>query len=101
MNAKEMFMVSQYLNQDVKAPSDPRCLVDIKKKVDRDFYTDYIAGAHEGRFEILNRMPFPLTSQAYIKSIKSPQFKKYSGRRSLFLSSARFPIDYRIDSGHL
>ena len=28
-----------------------------------------------------------------------PSFRKYSKRRPLFLSSARYPIDYRIDTG--
>ena len=31
--------------------------------------------------------------------LPAPSFKKYSKRKPLFLSSARFPIDYRIETG--
>jgi hypothetical protein len=54
-------MVSQFLKQDVKPITDPRCLTNYQKKSERDYYYDYIAGAHEGRFDMINKMPFPLT----------------------------------------
>ena len=45
---------------------------------------------------MINKSPFPLSQ---IKHMAVPSFKKYSRRKPLFLSSARYPIDYRIDSG--
>jgi hypothetical protein len=65
VNADELFIVSRYLSRDVEAPSDPRCMIDIEKAKERDFYYDYIAGPHEGRFDIFNRDPFPLTQNKY------------------------------------
>ncbi|TNV81186.1 hypothetical protein FGO68_gene4482 [Halteria grandinella] len=96
IDANELYMVSQYLKRDVKPLADPRCLVDYQKNQDRDFYYDYIAGAHEGRFDNINRLPHPLTN---IRHIAAPSFTKSSRRQPLFLSSAKYPIDYRIESG--
>ena len=78
------------------APSDPRCLIDYSKNRDRDYYYDYLTGAHEGRFDMINKNPYPLSQ---FKHLAIPSFKKYSKRKPLFLSSAKYPIDYRIDSG--
>ena len=90
-------MVSQYLKQDVKPLSDPRCLINYKKNADRDFYYDYIAGAHEGRFDIINKMPEPLTN---VKHIAIPNFEKYAHRRPLYSLNAKYPIDFRVESGN-
>jgi hypothetical protein len=57
LDADEMHLVSRFLSKDIKPLDDPRCLVDIDKNQDRDFYYDYIAGAHEGRFDIFNNNP--------------------------------------------
>lgn len=96
LNADELHLVSRFLNKDVKPLADPRCLVDLEKNQDRDFYYDYISGAHEGRFDIFNNNPKNLSQY---KELPAPSFKKYSKRKPLFLSSARFPIDYRIENG--
>ena len=71
-------------------------MIDYKRKADRDYYYDYIAGAHEGRFDMINKMPEPLSM---IKHIGIPDFKKHSKRKPLFLSSARYPVDYRVENG--
>jgi len=91
-----MHLVSRFLSKDIKPLADPRCLIDYERNQDRDFYYDYIAGAHEGRFDIFNRNPKLLTQ---FKHVAIPYFKKYSKRKPLFLSSARYPIDYRIENG--
>ncbi len=96
LNADELHLVSRFLSKDVKPLADPRCLVDLEKNQDRDFYYDYISGAHEGRFDIFNNNPKNLSQY---KELPAPSFKKYSRRKPLFLSSARFPIDYRIENG--
>jgi hypothetical protein len=64
-------MVAQYLKSDIKPITDPRCLVDYQKMQDRDFYYDYISGAHEGRFDNINKLPEPLTN---IRHIAAPSF---------------------------
>lgn len=100
VDAKELFMVQQFLRQnynDTETIINPKCLVDLKKKGDRDFYYDYIAGAHEGRFDNINKLPTPLTN---MKHVPATYFKKDSNRQPLFLQSAKFPIDYRIESGY-
>ena len=71
-------------------------MIDYSKKPDRDYYYDYLQGAHEGRFDLINKDPYPLTQ---FKHMAIPSFKRYSKRKPLFLSSAKYPIDYRIDSG--
>lgn len=96
VNPNELFMVSQLLKKDIKPLSDPRCLVDISKAQERDYYYDYISGAHEGRFDIINKSPFPLSNQRYVAG---PSFKKYSQRLPIFMESARYPVDFRIEDG--
>lgn len=96
VNAKEIFMVSQFLAKDVLPPRDPRCLIDIKKKGQRRFYTDFIPGPHEGRFENINRSPEPLTNQPHVAS---PMFKKYARRPPLFQNTTKYPIDFRLEAG--
>jgi len=73
VNADELFIVQRYLSQDVPAPSDPRCLINYAKNKDRDFYSDYLEGAHEGRFEMINKDPFPLSQ---FRHMAIPSFKK-------------------------
>lgn len=77
IDANELFMVSQYLKQDIKPMNDPRCLIDYSRKPDRDYYYDYIAGPHEGRFDNINRLPHPLTN---IRHVGGPSFKQTSRR---------------------
>jgi hypothetical protein len=89
-------MVSQLLKKDIKPLADQRCLVDINKKKDRDYYYDYIIGAHEGRFDIINKDPYPLSNHRYITA---PSFKKYSQRLPVFTETARYPVDFRIEDG--
>ena len=96
LNADELHLVSRFLSKDIKPIADPRCLVDIERNKERDYYSDYIAGPHEGRFDIFNRNPRVLSQ---FRELPAPSFKKYSKRKPLFLSSARFPIDYRIENG--
>ena len=82
MNADELFIVQRYLSQDVPAPQDLRCLIDYAKKRERDFYSDYLTGAHEGRFDMINKDPYPLSQ---LKHMAIPSFRKYSKRKPLFL----------------
>ena len=98
VDADELHMVAQYLKKDVPAPSDLRCLINYSRKPDRDFYSDYIPGAHEGRFDNINKMPEPLTQQ---KHISGPSFKKNSHRQPLYNETAKYPIDFRINSGQV
>jgi hypothetical protein len=91
-----MFMVSQFLAKDLVPPKDPRCMIDIKKKGERTFYTDFLAGAHEGRFDNINKSPEPLTNNLHVAS---PTFKKYASRPPLFSNTAKYPIDFRIENG--
>ena len=82
LNADELHLVSNFLGKDVKPLADPRCLVDLERNQDRDFYYDYIAGAHEGRFDIFNNNPKNLSQY---RELPAPRFKKYSTRKPLFL----------------
>ena len=78
VNSDELFMMSRFLSKDVKAPSDPRCLIDYAKNQDRDYYYDYIPGAHEGRFDNINKMPKTLTK--FGKHVAAPSFQKVTKR---------------------
>ena len=72
-------------------------MISYQKKADRDYYYDYIAGPHEGRFENINKDPAVLST---IRHLAIPSFRRESKRKPLFLSSARYPIDYRIEGGN-
>jgi len=69
-------------------------MINYAKKPDRDYYYDYIEGPHEGRFESINKDPEVLS-----RHIAIPRFERQSKRKPLFLSSARYPVDYRIEGG--
>lgn len=97
VDADELHMVGQFLKQDVPAPSDLRCLINYNRKPERNYYTDFLSGAHEGRFDNINKMPEPLTK--YGKHISGPSFKKRSHRQPLYNENAKYPIDFRINSG--
>jgi len=60
-------------------------LIDYNKKKDRDFYYEYIKGAHESRFETLKVMSH--------KHISSPDFKRTT-KRMPFIKLEKIPRDF-------
>ena len=66
----------------MKPINNPKCLINYKLKADRDYYYDHIPGAHEGRFDIINKTPLQLTN---FKRLGAPSFFHYSRRGPLFV----------------
>ena len=63
----------------------PKVLIDYNKRRDRDFYYEYIKGAHESRFESVKSMSF--------KHVSSPDFKRTTKRRP-FIQLEKLPRDF-------